>query len=109
MAGKIIWWIVSFGCAILFYSIGVYATKLEKPMWFWSGVEVKDSEITDVEQYNKANGRMWKLYSLWYVASGVAEIWNEILALVLLLAGCSIGLVFLVWSYRRIYNRYKAE
>ena len=72
-------------------------------------IEVKDAEITDVEQYNKANGRMWKLYSLWYVASGVAEVWNEILAIVLLLAGCSIGLVFLVWSYRRIYNRYKAE
>ena len=32
MAGKIIWWIASFGCAILFYAIGAYAQKLEKPM-----------------------------------------------------------------------------
>ena len=44
MVGKIIWWVVSFGCAVLFYSIGVYASRLAKPMWFWSGVEVKDSE-----------------------------------------------------------------
>ena len=107
MAGKIIWWIVSFGCAILFYSIGIYATKLEKPMWFWSGTDVNVSEITDVASYNKENGRMWKLYSLWYFASGVAEIWNSILALAFLLLGCSVGIALLVWSYQKIYNKYK--
>ena len=107
MAGKIIWYITTLGCGILFFSIGIYARKLEKPMWFWSGVEVKDSEITDVEHYNKANGRMWKLYSLWYVASGAAEIWNSILALAFLLLGCSVGIALLVWSYQKIYNKYK--
>ena len=109
MVGKIIWWVVVFGCAILFYAIGSYAGKLTKPMWFWSGTEVKASEITDVEAYNKENARMWKLYSLWYWASGLAEIWSEIVALVLLLASCSVGLVFLVRSYQRIYKKYKAQ
>ena len=109
MAGKIIWWIVSFGCAILFYSIGIYASKRSKPMWFWSGTEVKASEITDVASYNKENGRMWKLYSLWYFASGVAEIWNSILALAFLLLGCSVGIALLVWSYQKIYNKYQGS
>ena len=109
MTGKIIWWVVSFGCAILFYSIGVYATKLEKPMWFWSGVEVKDSEITDVEQYNKANGRMWKLYSLWYWIAGGLTIWDATVAVVPLILGCTVGMVLLVATYRKIYEKYKVK
>ena len=72
MAGKIIMWIVAFGCAIMFYSIGAYAKRLEKPMWFWSGVEVDPSQIKDVAKYNNENSVMWKLYSLWYFASGIA-------------------------------------
>lgn len=106
MAGKIIWWIVSFGCAILFYAIGAYAQKLEKPMWFWSGTEVKAEQITDIKQYNKENGVMWKLYSLWYAAAGLAEIWNTIVALIILVLSCTVGIVILVRSYQKIYKKY---
>ncbi len=109
MAGKIIMWIVCFGCAIMFYGIGAYAKKLEKPMWFWSGVEVDPSEISDIRQYNKENGVMWQIYSLWYFASGVAEIWSPMLSLVLLISGCTVGMVLLVSSYRRIYKKYSAK
>lgn len=92
MAGKMIMWAVSFGCAILFFCIGVYARKLEKPMWFWSGSEVDAAKITDVKQYNKENGVMWQLYSLWYFAAGIAEIWNSILALILLVVNGNLNL-----------------
>ena len=61
MAGKIICCVISFGCAILFYSIGVYAQKSEKPMWFWSGTEVNTSQVTDIPKYNRENAIMWKL------------------------------------------------
>ncbi len=106
MAGKIIWWIISFGCAILFYAIGAYAQKLEKPMWFWSGSEVNASQITDIKQYNKENGVMWKLYSLWFAAAGLAEIWNTIAALVILVLACTVGIAVLVHSYQKIYKKY---
>ena len=109
MAGKIIWWIVSFGCAILFYAIGAYAQKLEKPMWFWSGSEVKAEQITDIKQYNKENGVMWKLYSLWYAAAGLAEIWNTIVALIILVLSCTVGIVILVRSYLKIYRKYTVQ
>lgn len=109
MAGKIIMWIVSFGCAILFFAIGVYARKLKKPMWFWSGSEVDATKITDVKQYNKENGVMWQLYSLWYFAAGISEIWNPILALLFLVLSCSIGIVLLVRSYNKIYKRYSIQ
>ena len=109
MAGKIIWYIVTFGCAILFYAIGVYAQKLEKPMCFWSGSEVDASKISDVRQYNKENGVMWKLYSLWFAAAGIAGIWNSIAALILLVLSCALGIPLLVRSYLRIEKKYKVE
>ena len=109
MAGKIIMWVVSFGSAILFFCIGVYARKLEKPMWFWSGSEVDATKIIDVKQYNKENGVMWQLYSLWYFAAGVAEIWNSIPALILLVLSCTIGIVLLVRSYNKIYGKYRVQ
>lgn len=108
MAGSIIWYITTFGCAILFYAIGVYAQRLQKPMWFWSGSEVEPSEITDIKQYNHENGVMWKCYSLWYAAAGVAEIWSSALALTFLVLGCTVGIVLLVYTYSKIYNKFKA-
>lgn len=109
MLGKIIGSIVAFGCAILFYSIGVYAQKREKPMWFWSGLEVNDSQIADVERYNKENGAMWKGYSLWFVAAGFAGIWNEIVFLIVLILSCTLGLALLIRAYKRIFEKYRAR
>ena len=109
MAGKIIMWIVSFGCAILFFSIGVYAQKLKKPMWFWSGSAVDSSKISDIGPYNQENGVMWKLYSFWYFAAGLAEIWNSIASVVILVSSCTIGLVLLVRSYNKIYKKYTVQ
>lgn len=107
MTGKIIMWVVTFGCALLFFGIGVYARRLDKPMWFWTGTEVDPSTISDIKKYNKENAIMWQTYSLWYFASGIAEIWSSIVALVFLLLGCSIGLVILVAWYSRIYKKYR--
>ena len=100
--------IVDLGCAALFYSIGVYAQKSKKPMGFWSGKEVKASELTDVEQYNWENAVMWKVYSLWYVAAAVAGIWDSMISVIILMLSCTVGLAILIVTYKRIYNRYKA-
>ena len=109
MAGKIIMCIVCFGCAILFFAIGIYARKLKKPMWFWSGTEVDPATITDVKEYNRENGVMWQLYSLWYLAAGLAEFWNAVLAVVILVLGCSVGIVLLVSSYLKIHKKYSVQ
>ena len=106
MTGKIIMWIVCFGCAILFFGIGVYANQLKKPMWFYSGVEVDASQITNIRAYNRENGVMWQLYSLWYFAAGLAEIFSSLLALALMLLGCSIGIILLILRYQRIIKKF---
>lgn len=109
MAGKIIMWLVSFGCAVLFFGIGAYAKRLQKPMWFWSGTEVDAKKITDVTLYNRENGVMWQIYSLWYFAAGIAEFWNPVLAVLFLVLGCTAGIAVLVCSYQRIYKKYNVQ
>ncbi len=108
MAGKIIICSVCFGCAILFYMIGIYAKKRMKPMWFYSGTEVKETEIRDVKEYNKANGTMWQIYAVGYAIAGVLEWFYPVLAVVILMLNCIVGTLLLVVVYTRIYNRYKA-
>ena len=90
MAGKIIGWVVAFGCAILFYGIGVYAQKLEKPMWFWSGTEVDATKITDV-------------------AAGVAQIWSAIAYAIILVLSCTVGLAILIRTYQQISKKYSVK
>ena len=109
MAGTIIWCITVFGCAFLFLGIGIYAEKLEKPMWFWAGTNVDPSKITDVKAYNKENGRMWKIYSLWYFASGIVYFWNEGISVALLVLGCTLGIGILVATYNKIEKKYKVK
>lgn len=109
MAGTIIMCFVCFLCAAVMFAIGAYAKKLDKPMWFWSGSEVKSSQITDVKQYNRENGRMWQLYSLWFFAAGLAEFWSGVVAVTLLTCGCTVGSVILVLSYNKIYAKYRVH
>ena len=109
MAGIIIWCITVFGCAFLFLGIGIYAEKREKPMWFWSGTTVDEKKITDVKAYNKENGRMWKIYSLWYFASGIIYFWSVGISVAILVASCTIGMGILVATYNKIEKKYKVK
>ena len=109
MAAKIIGCIVYFGCAILFYGIGIYAQRLQKPMWFFSGTEVDPKTITDVGQYNRENARMWKIYSLWYFASGVVYFWITWIAVAILVLSCTLGMGILIATFNKIEKKYKVK
>ena len=103
----IMWCIIVGGCAALFVGIGIYAYRLKTPMWFWTGVAVNAEDITDIPAYNKANGRMWMLYSLWYWASGFLYAVSALAAVVILMAGGTVGTILLMFAYRRIESKYK--
>lgn len=107
MGGIIIWSITVFGCAALFLGIGIYAQKREKPMWFYAGTTVDESKITDVKAYNKENATMWKLYSLWFWVSGALYFFNEIISVILLVLGCTLGIGVLLATFTKIEKKYK--
>ena len=109
MAGIIIWSITVFGCAILFFGLGVYAEKRESPMNFWAGTTVDASKITDVKAYNKENAKMWKIYSLWYFASGVTYFFSPAISVIILVVGSTLGIGILVAAFNRIEKKYKVK
>ena len=109
LIGQIIWYVCVLGTAALFWGIGVYAQKKKTPMAFWSGSEVKESEITNVIQYNNESGRMWKLYSMWYWLSAVLTIWNIMAALVVMVMGGTVGIGLLIWNYKKIEKKYRGK
>ena len=55
--GNIIWLIIMVPVSMLFTGIGVYAWKRKKPMWFWSGSTVKESDQYDSWRYEYESGR----------------------------------------------------
>ncbi|MBR4905541.1 MAG: hypothetical protein IKZ44_01680 [Clostridia bacterium] len=93
--------------AAFFTGIGIFAWTRKKPMWFWSGSTVKESEITDVPAYNRANGIMWICFSLIYWVAAVLGIFNVKVVGVVIGAGTLIGIVALIFVYKAIYNKYR--
>ena len=85
--------------SLLFTGIGIYAWRRKKPMWFWSGSTVKESEISDVAAYNRANGIMWLVFSL--------ILWGSTVLGAMIIAGCLIGVPILPIVYGKIYRKFK--
>ena len=112
VAGAIIMVLCCFGCGMLFWSIGAWAEKSEKPMGFWSGSKVDPEKVTDIPAYNHANAVMWKTYALSFWLSGVigclgflGEAFTMAAAILMTLA-CFPGMFFLVFRYRKIEKQY---
>ena len=101
------WLLIMAPCSAVFTAIGVYAWHRKKPMWFWSGSTVEESEIADIPAYNRANGWMWIIFSLPLWLSALLGLWSDVAALILLTGSVVIGLPLLVAAYRRIYEKYK--
>ncbi len=113
--GAIVVMFCGFGCGGLFYWIGVWSSKRRDPMGFWTGITVDTKRISDIIAYNQANARMWKQYSIPYWISGAAGIlifWDvRILVLSVILIGlaCTVGLWWLIHTYRKIEKQYKIQ
>ena len=104
-----IWLVVMVPVSLLFTGLGVYAWKRKKPMWFWSGSTVEESEIKDVPAYNRANGIMWLCFSVIFWVSTVFGCLKMKTGGIILLAGCFLGVPLLPLIYGRIYRKYKKQ
>ena len=104
---SISWLIIMIPVSLLFTGLGIFAWTRKKPMWFWSGSEVKESEITDTAAYNRANACMWLAFSgvLWI--STVLGALNMKAGGILLIAGCAAAVPVLPLVYGKIYRKYK--
>ena len=87
--------------------LGIYAWKRKKPMWFWSGSTVSESEITDVPGYNRANGIMWIAFSSVLWAGTIVGCMNRKISGIIMMVGCALAVPMLPITYVRICKKYK--
>ena len=111
--GMIIMTFCNLLCAGTFYGIGVWAAGRKDPMHFYSGTTVDPGTISDIPAYNRENAKMWKTFSLPFWLSGFCAIlslfipWLSTVSIVLMVAGCTFGIGWLVWKYNSIFKRYQ--
>lgn len=99
-------------CGALFAGLGIHGFTAKKPVTFWAGTKIKPEDVRDIKGYNRANGRMWLIYSIpWWVA-GVLGFLNEqgaiysyLYLIVLILAG-SVCLWWVILHYQKIANEF---
>ncbi|MBQ9901770.1 MAG: hypothetical protein IJM51_05225 [Clostridia bacterium] len=106
---KIIWMLIMIPTSAVFTGIGIFAWRRKKPMWFWAGSTVKESEIRDVPAYNRANGIMWLTYSAFFWASTLLGILDVGTAGIVMMIGCTAGIFALMLVYMKIYDYYKTK
>ena len=87
--------------------LGIYAWKRKKPMWFWSGSTVSESEITDVPRYNRANGIMWIAFSSVLWAGTIAGCMSMKISGIIMIVGCALAVPVLPITYVKICKKYK--
>ena len=102
----IVWLIFMIPLSALFTGVGIFAIRRKKPMWFWSGSEVKEESLTDVRAYNRANGVMWFIFSAFYWAWTVLGVFYTGIAGALVAATTLVGIPILITAYRRILKKY---
>ena len=110
--GMIIMTFCNLLCAGIFYGIGIWASKRKDPMHFYSGTTVDPRTISDIPAYNRENAKMWKLFSLPFWLSTLCSIlslflpWCSTVSIALMVAGSTVGIVWLVRKYHRICKKY---
>lgn len=109
MSENIIWIVCVFGCGIIFACIGGYAEKRKQPMWFWTGSIITSDTVSDVKAFNRENAKMWRNYSLPFFASGIVCFYSPLLALGILIVVCTAGIGWLIWTHKKIVEKYKCE
>ena len=105
---NLVFLIIMIPLAAFFTGLGVFAMRREKPMWFYSGSEVKPWQIRDIPAYNRANGWMWIGYSLGFWAAAILGCFHVPAAGILVMVTCLLGIPGLLIAYNRIYKKYRA-
>lgn len=90
--GRIMAFVIWIICSLLFIFIGIYVMKNKKakPFGFWANAEAP--EVTDVEDYNKALGKLWIIFGVGFAIDGLPLLAGQNSALIMISV---IGAMFL--------------
>ena len=109
MAGKIILIFCCFLCAVPFICLGIFGRKSKDPLSFWSGDNSLKSKVADVSNYNNEMGRMYLVYGCLWLFAALVGIFNEIIAVLIIIIGCTLGIWLMYKKYKQILGKYGKE
>ena len=98
--------IIIWFCAAIFSGIGIYAGRAKTPMHFWSDSTVSPEKCKDIVAYNKANQKLWLIYSVPFWLAGFIGFFSVEMAALVLTLSCTLGLIWPIWQYGKISKKY---
>lgn len=112
LVGMIVGAVCGFGSGVLFYGIGAWGAQQKKPMNFWAGQTIDPKTVTDIPAYNRACAKLFKLFSIPCWIFGILALLlplgnrTAIVGLMILGLWGTLGLWWLIRSYKRIEKQY---
>ena len=110
----LIGFVIIFGCGLGIYFYGHWAGKQpQTPIGFWANGEPMDPKsVTDISGYNRAYGKLFRLYAIPFMLSGltmalsVMDDFFSYISLIILLFGGIFGTWWLICGYKRMEKQY---
>ena len=100
---------INWVCAIVFTLIGFSCYKSKEPVGFYSGIQVRREQVTDVRKYNLCNVALWMSFALFFWIAGFCSIFSVSVGMIFTIMGCTAGIIFLIVGYGFIKRRFFIE
>ncbi|HIR93791.1 MAG TPA: hypothetical protein IAB98_10280 [Candidatus Egerieimonas intestinavium] len=100
--GLVLLWCGGLLCLV----IGFYTRNQRKPMCLWGGLRVWESQVKNVQAYNRAVGRMWCVTSIPFWICGLIVYVYPPSALIIFGLFCTVGMGLMLWYYHKIQEKY---
>lgn len=109
MAGRIIGAFCCLLCAFPFYAMPSIKIANGDPINFWSGDEIPEAKLRDVEGYNREMAKVFKRYGLSFLLNAVTFALAPALGAVLLVLNCTLAIYLFYRAYKKILMAYSVE
>jgi len=97
-------WVVGF-----IYGVSAFLlSRMRKPFPFYTGVSIPPEMITDIPAYNRANGKMWTVYSGIHLIAGFLALLNSTLGFIIFGLLIIPGLIIMFPIHKRILSKFKS-
>ena len=94
IAGFAVWAV----CSLIFVGIGIRCFYAKTAVGFWAGI--REPEVSDVRGYNRAVGRLWIGFGIYFILTGIPLLVGKIALIVTVtLLGSIIGCIGLMMIY----------
>ncbi len=106
--GTLIWFFCLLVCGGVLLGTGIRWKRDSEPAGLWAaGKAPKPQDYTDMAAYNKAMGRVLKLYSLAFFISGFLFFWRPVVGGIFAAVACIGGIFVVFWAFMKLDEKYR--